>query len=219
MIAHRTWTDRKENENRKKVTVGSTWEVRQRSNKMRTRGQRKQQEEEKKRAEKEASVLFRYQDLMTKYPLPMNLAQGILLTAFGSAVASQISGEKTDWNDIVIMSFVNATLITPILMWWFTQLSKMTLSNYSKVFVDQFVFGPVFTTSIIAYKFILMKYPLEEVVKLCIMIVPNAVAASWIFWIPQRYITFNFLSPSLHMPFGTLCAFFWNVIFSIVVRK
>ena len=95
----------------------------------------------------------------------------------------------------------------------------MTLSNYGKVFVDQFVFGPVFTTSIIAYKFILMKYPLEEVVKLCIMIVPNAVAASWIFWIPQRYITFNFVSPSLHMPFGTLCAFFWNVIFSIVVRK
>ena len=126
MQKYRTWTDRKENENRKKVTVGSTWEVRQRSNKMRTRGQRKQEEEEKKRAEKEASVLFRYQDLMTKYPLPMNLAQGILLTAFGSAVASQISGEKTDWNDIVIMSFVNATLITPILMWWFTQLSKVS---------------------------------------------------------------------------------------------
>ena len=95
----------------------------------------------------------------------------------------------------------------------------MALNNYGKVFVDQFVFGPIFTTIIIAYKFILLQHSLAEVFELCMNIVPNAVMASWYFWIPQRYITFNFIPPSLHMPFGTLCAFFWNVLFSIVTRK
>lgn len=92
---------------------------------MRTR-QRSRKEKAKERKEEEESFLVRYQNLMVRYPIGMNLLQGVLLTCLGSSAGTQISEGRIDWNDIVIMSFVNATLITPVLMVWFRELNRVS---------------------------------------------------------------------------------------------
>ena len=95
---------------------------------MRAKRQRKA-EEVKEQKEKEDTILSRYQSLMVRYPVGMNLLQGVLLTFLGSAVATQISEGRIDWSDVVVMSFVNATFITPVLIVWFRELNKVRLEH------------------------------------------------------------------------------------------
>ena len=92
---------------------------------MRARRERKESLVKEQKEEKD-TILLKYQNLMVRYPTGMNLLQGVLLACLGSAAGTQISQGKTDWNDILIMSIVNATFITPVLMMWFRQLDKVS---------------------------------------------------------------------------------------------
>ena len=101
-------------------------------------------------------------------------------------------------------------------------MEKLQVSTLSKLIVDQLLFSPLFTVLIVAYKIILMssmKISMNELLDKLVVIVPSACKASWMFWIPQRYFTLTFIPTHFHVIFGSLCSFFWQILFTIVTTS
>lgn len=167
------------------------------------------------------SLFGKYQQLLVRYPYAANATQGAIITAGGVMSSNYISNGSVDWMDVLVMAIVSCTLITPALLVFYSFLGKIQVSKLGKLFIDQALFSPLFTACIISYKLVLMshgKITLDELLKTLLAVLPNACVASWCFWIPQRYFTLTFVDEHLHVVFGSLCSFFWQMIFTVVTR-
>jgi hypothetical protein len=118
------------------------------------------------------------------------------------------------------MAIISVTYITPVLLLFYKYLEKVKVGgNLGKLFVDQFIFSPIFTSTIIFFRLLLLKPSspwilLEDTIK----IAPTAVKSAWLFWIPARFFTINFVPPMYQLIFGNIFSYAWNIIFSLLLK-
>ena len=124
------------------------------------------------------------------------------------------------------MIIVTIVLITPVLLKFYSILPKLNLSVLQMLFLDQFVLSPIFNGMIIGFRLYVLKLlkhsnevdmDINSIFYTTIKILPMAVMVSWLFWIPQRWITFTYIPPHFHQIFGTICSFFWNLILAYLL--
>jgi hypothetical protein len=108
-----------------------------------------------KTSKKENSFFSRYQTLLIEYPYISNAIQGAIITAGGVMVSNFIQKGDVDFKEVFSMIIVSATLVTPTLLAFYSFLSKLSIGNFGKLLIDQLIFSPIFTGSIVAYKIII----------------------------------------------------------------
>ena len=102
---------------------------------------------------KKQSLYAIYNDLLVTYPLLVNGTQSSIITGLGVITSQIIIGVKQyDYIEIKIMMFINFIFITPILLIFYKQLSKLSINNMFKLIIDQFVFSPLFTFCILSLR-------------------------------------------------------------------
>lgn len=166
-----------------------------------------------------------YQNAMITWPVLMNQTQSAIITA-AAVVSSQYIFKTIDLVEMYAMVIVTIMLITPVLLKFYSILPKLKLSVLQMLVLDQFMLSPVFNGMIIASRFYVLKLLKHEgeinmdnmtILTTTMNILPMAVGVSWIFWIPQRYITFKYVPPVFQQVFGTICSFFWNLILAYLL--
>ena len=168
----------------------------------------------------EGSALSNYKTLMIEYPYMVNATQSAIISSC-SVLVSQFIARKSefDWNEVRAVSFLAAFWITPVLLIFYSRLQKMPLGFTGKLVVDQLIFSPLFTLSIITARlFLLQRSPMHEFPNILFNTVPKAIISSWTFWIPARAFTLLIVPPHLHLLTGSLFSFIWNVILSLLLN-
>lgn len=129
--------------------------------------------------------------------------------------------ESIQWREVIVMMIIAASFITPVLLIFYYLLSKLPIGNFGKLLVDQFIFSPLFNCSIIALRFFLLDSNLSgsNIVVLVQNIGPTAIKSAWLFWIPQRYFTLNYVPAMYQLVFGNICSFVWNIVFSLIMSS
>ena len=168
----------------------------------------------------EGSALSNYKTLMIEYPYMVNATQSAVISSCSVLVSQFIGGKsKLDWSEVRSVSFLAAFWITPALLIFYSRLQKMSLSFTGKLAVDQLIFSPIFTVSIITARlFLLQRSPMHEFPNILLNTVPKAIVSSWTFWIPARAFTLLIVPPHLHLLTGSLFSFIWNVILSLLLN-
>ena len=175
------------------------------------------------KSQKGRGLFDSYQDLLDKYPLPVNIIQGAILTGLSVATSNILKSSKSgliqiDYNEILVMVVISSFFITPTLLWFYKNiLSKVSGSNTRKLIIDQFAFSPPFNAAIIALRFSLLGSQLSTIPGSVYQVFPKAMMYAWCFWIPVRFLTLRFIPPMYHILSGSVFAYVWNVIFSLVL--
>jgi hypothetical protein len=157
---------------------------------------------------KEGSTLFEkqslyaiYNDLLVTYPLLVNGIQSSIITGLAVITSQIIIGVKQyDYIEIKVMMFINFIFITPTLLIFYKQLSKLSINNMFKLSIDQFVFAPLFTFCILSLRLYLLgenniyQIPIEV-----LKVLPSVMLRYWLYWIPARFIILTYIPPMLHL--------------------
>ena len=141
-----------------------------------------------------------------------------------------------DYTEIRVAVTVNVVLITPLLLFFFSQvLSRITSDSGGlilKLFIDQLLFSPVLTFLIIALRFSLT-YSAEEyggdplrmsnavltMLPGVLKMLPGVMTTSWAFWVPARILMLNYCPTRYMLLTTSIASFMWNIIFNIMMRK
>lgn len=167
---------------------------------------------------KKKSILDSYNAVVAKYPFLINALIAAVLGGLGTFISEMIKGASViDKKEIFIMVLINALFITPVCLWFFGILERMKGGVIPKLLVDQLIFSPIFTASIIALRLFLLGNRIDEILPVVVEVVPTAMKLSWLFWFPQRYLTLSYVPPQLQLLCGNVCALVWNVIFSMIL--
>ena len=195
--------------------------------------------------DKKLTLFQRYQTLLSSYPVTMNIIQNAVITFFSIITSQWVSFNQhnpshpmafnlshliekiVDWNEVYCMTFLSISFITPCIIIFYHFLDKYVDAKgiYKKLFIDQFLFAPVFNFFIIFFRMILLVYVTHQPVDMndsamkTLAILPLALKSSWGFWIPQRYFTLNYIPDMYQILFGSLCGFVWNVIFVLILSN
>jgi len=170
---------------------------------------------------KKQSFYAVYNDLIVTYPLLVNGTQSSIITGLGVITSQIIIGVKQyDYIEIKVMMFINFIFITPILLIFYKQLSKLSINNMFKLIIDQFVFSPLFTFCILSLRLYLLgenhiyQIPIEV-----LKVLPSVMLSAWLYWIPARFITLTYIPPMLQLLVNSGFGFIWNIIFAIVLSN
>ena len=125
--------------------------------------------------------------------------------------------KEIGWQEVYVMAIITAFYITPVLLVFYSVLRNIHKSVIVQLFVDQFIFSPVFTGSIIGLRMFLFGVDVHTIPIKVITILPSAQLSAWVFWIPQRFITLSYIPIPFQLLFSNLCSFIWNIIFSIIL--
>jgi hypothetical protein len=139
-----------------------------------------------------------------------------------SVSAFDISKDVTfDWWEVTVMGLIAMFFIAPVISMFFTWLNNFTTGGLvGKIFVDQFLFGPVFTACIIGLRlFFYSGLALQEIPSMLVGIVPTAQKTAWIFWIPARVLVLLYVPVNKHMLCGNLLSLVWGVIFTMILSN
>lgn len=155
------------------------------------------------------------------HPFICNGFQSTLFSILGFIISEAIKKHSStvnlDWRELNVLFMINFLYRTPILVWFFKKLDKTSLTVTQKVFVDQFIFSPFFTTGTVIIHSLLHGSTWLELAGIVIEKVPKVMVSAWMFWIPQRYLAFNYISAEYRLPCSNCCALIWNVIFAYIV--
>ena len=167
-----------------------------------------------------STYLADYKSLMIRYPYAVNASQSAAISSC-SVLVSQYLAERseTDWSEVRTVSFIAAFWITPVLLLFYSKLQKSSLGVAGKLMLDQLLFSPLFTVSIITARlFLLQRVPIYEFYTILLQTVPTAVLSSWTFWIPARGFTLLVVPAHLHLLIGSIFSFLWNIILSMLLN-
>ena len=170
---------------------------------------------------------------MARYPLLMNEVQSGIITASAVACSNVVTGENIDHIEVLIMTIVTLTFITPILLRYFDWLGSLKLPVLHGLVLDQLIFSPIFTTGIITYREfvhdIMFGGPLDlstlmnadnvmqRIVKVA-QIVPSIMIKSWGYWVPLRLLILKFVPPMYHVVIGSAFSFIWQIIMALALK-
>jgi len=191
------------------------------------------QQQQKKKEEKNASSSFntstsllkRYQSLMEgQEKLAGNVVQSALFMALSIITSALLDGKPIDWDAVKTMTIISVVFITPVLFFFLSYLNdKETLKahgDFSRLYIDQFVFSPLFNTGIQVLRLLIEgKTPLADIPSSLVALMPSIWLAGWAFWIPTRLLVIKLVPSSYHMLVGNLCAYVWNIIQSRLAAK
>lgn len=103
--------------------------------------------------EKKDGSFSTYQTLMIDYPILMNIIQSVIISTCSVLVSQYIAGNSIiDWGEIYTVQIVAACWITPVLLVFYKQLQKMSFGVIGKLLIDQALFSPIFTASIVTIR-------------------------------------------------------------------
>ncbi len=124
------------------------------------------------------------------------------------------------WLDVYVMMFISITYSTPLLLKFYRFLKSWTFGgDIGKLIISQFLFFPMFNAGFIAYRYFLLgNRDVFDIYSQVSRVLPLAQKTSWSFWIPQSYIAIKYIPHDFHILFGSLCAFFWNIIFALLLN-
>ena len=118
------------------------------------------------------------------------------------------------------MAIIAAFWTTPILLIYYGKLTKLPIGTLGKLIIDQLIFSPIFTTSVVGLRIILMgRTPYHKVPEILFQLVPSAVLSSWSFWMPARAFSLMFIPVHMHIVSVSALSFIWNMIFSMLMKK
>lgn len=147
-----------------------------------------------------------------------NCMQSAVIAGFGTSITEIIKGnEIVDVREILIMMLLNFMFITPVLLAFYSFLGSVNGGTLKKLLIDQLLFCPMLTASIIGLRLVLIGTSINKVIPLVIEVMPEAMKSTWLFWIPQRFLTLTFVDPKHHLLANNLSALVWNVIFSMII--
>ena len=166
-------------------------------------------------------ILEDYKTLLIKYPLILNAIQSAAISSCSVLVSQYLAGRsQIDWSEVRTVSFIGAFWITPVLLVFYSRLQRLRLGVLGKLAVDQFLFSPIFTTSIITARMILLRrVEFSDFPKILMQTVPTAVLSAWTFWIPARGFTLLIVPMHLHLLAGSVFSFIWNIILSMLLNS
>mmetsp|Transcript_14771 Transcript_14771/g.14184 ORF Transcript_14771/g.14184 Transcript_14771/m.14184 type:complete len:189 (+) Transcript_14771:62-628(+) len=169
--------------------------------------------------EKKDGSFSTYQTMMIEHPIAMNIIQSVVISTGSVLVSQYLAGNSMiDWSEIYTVQIVAAFWITPILLFFYSKLQKMSLGVVGKLLIDQALFSPVFTASIVTIRVLILgRVPYSELPAILIQTVPKAVLSAWTFWIPARWFTLAVVPPHLHLLTGNALSFVWNIILSMLL--
>jgi hypothetical protein len=122
-----------------------------------------------------------------------------------------------DWQSVVWAMTIAEVYMTPMVLVFFTYLGHTNLSKFQKVFVDQFVFAPVYTAGVIALK-LSLKYSLwSDIVHQVVLRLPSAMLYGWLFWVPSKIWLYQSVDVKYHLLISQLLSLFWNTILSCII--
>ena len=192
---------------------------------------RRKVKEEKEKYE--ASTWGVYDTLRKSHPRAMNSLEGAVITAVSVLASQYIKSVTTgkpfdlDTQEIMVMTTVSITLITPTLLSFYGFLGEMKFNKLLTLFIDQVVFSPIFTTMILSYisilKVILTKgeivpfHELTAVVQGMLPALPGIITKGWCFWVPVRLGVIYMAPEAYHILIGNVCSFVWNIIFMLLL--
>ena len=166
------------------------------------------------------TFLADYKSLMIRYPFLVNAIQSALISSCSVLVSQYLAQRsETDWSEVRTVAFIGAFWITPVLLLFYSKLQKSSLGVIGKLMLDQLLFSPLFTVSIITARlFLLQRVPMYEFPTILLQTVPTAVLSSWTFWIPARGFTLLVVPAHLHLLMGSIFSFLWNIILSMLLN-
>lgn len=191
--------------------------------------------------------MLRYQNLITRYPYPMNAIQSAVIASLSNATSQYLqyhhNEHKIDekqqqhqqqhqpfslqYDQCLAMALTNILVITPCLLLFNRLVIQGTLRNaptWKRVAVDQFIMSPLLTTAIVASRLFFLVIFGSEVhttssfINSVASTAPSAVSSSIMFWLPQRFVAYTYCPPHLLLLFGSICSYFWNIIFNMILK-
>jgi hypothetical protein len=169
---------------------------------------------------KDTSIVATYSRLLKRNPLLVNGTQSATIAALGVLASQVLSGVATfNFTEVVVMMLINFAYNTPILLWFYGNLSKSKANIFVKLFIDQVVFSPVFTAGLISLRLLLLGTELKLIPTIVKAVVPTAVASSWFFWLPCRGLIMLYVPVAMQLLVGNLLAFIWNIILATILSS
>ena len=119
-----------------------------------------------------------------------------------------------------IRFFVIGTFwVAPVTHLWYRTLSTRLFPGPStpirvtkRVALDQFGFGPIFTTSFMSWLWIMEGK--DDIVRQLRVALPDMIVAGWTLWIPAMSINFSIVPIKYQVLFSNVVALVWNVYLS-----
>lgn len=161
-----------------------------------------------------------YQTLVIKYPFFVNATQSAIISSSSVIVSQLLAGNsKIDWSEVRTVAFIGSFWITPVLLVFYSKLHRLQLGVLGKLALDQLIFSPIFTLTIISLRLVVLgRVPYNDFTSVLGQTVPKAVLSSWTFWIPARGFTLLIVPVHLHLLAGNVFSFIWNIILSMLLN-
>ena len=161
-----------------------------------------------------------YQTLMIKYPFFVNATQSAIISSSSVIVSQLLAGNsKIDWSEVRTVALIGSFWITPVLLVFYSKLHRLQLGVLGKLALDQLIFSPIFTLTIISLRLVVLgRVPYNDFTSVLGQTVPKAVLSSWTFWIPARGFTLLIVPVHLHLLAGNVFSFIWNIILSMLLN-
>tara|TARA_A100001035_G_scaffold129149_1_gene101574 strand:- start:430 stop:1017 length:588 start_codon:yes stop_codon:yes gene_type:complete len=192
-----------------------------------TRSARKAAREEQEA--KESGLMGLYSAWMEANPFLSNQLQAALITAAAVYTSNLIAGSD-NMVEIMVMTTVSLTFITPILLQYYGALNKIGLSLVPMLILDQGVFSPIFTFGILMWRGIVSEVIERKTIDAgllvsassmpaeIISILPGIMTKSWMFWIPIRLMILKFVPLQYHLVLGSAFSFAWQIILALALK-
>jgi hypothetical protein len=90
--------------------------------------------------EKKDGSFSTYQTMMIEHPIAMNIIQSVVISTGSVLVSQYLAGNSMiDWSEIYTVQIVAAFWITPILLFFYSKLQKMSLGIHAYLHIDVYV--------------------------------------------------------------------------------
>ena len=180
------------------------------------------------------SAWAKYQKLLKKKPFTMNVIQTGALAMAGNVTAQlTVTSGPFSITPVIEQGVLGVTFIAPIVYLWFSFLGKMKMHWTKVTLIDQFVFSPILNVAIFLYISAFFKGGLSILsssdalsLKLTYGLFPplltfnpvhSTQAKAYLLWLPATIVRELYVPPPLAPVFVNLCAFVWNIVFSIIL--
>lgn len=191
----------------------------------------------KKADDKKGSLWGRYQTLLVRRPLTMNIVQSGIIAAAGNITAQLVADGEVSARPMVEQVVLAVVFIAPIVSMWFSVLAHLRLHWVTATIVDQFVFSPVFNITI--FWFIsaffqggIVASPSQRAGQydLTLSFIPSAFPSpmayepmwatqvkAYYLWLPAGVVRERLVPAHMKALFNNAISFLWSIVFAFVL--
>jgi len=169
---------------------------------------------------KKKTVFAAYKEQLIRYPIAINAVQSALIALIAGIVSQSLRNVKVyDYQEIWVMMLIGAAHNTPILLWFSRLMQSSKVSLLTNLLIDQLIFSPLFTASIISMRHFLKGGDLADIPMVVWTIVPAAQTTSWLYWFPVRFLILRYVPVIYHLLAANIGSLLWNIIFSFLINS